>query len=275
VSGQTEKPTKEVSSEDTDEQKSPTSILAQAIENATNEIERPSSGLFLSGLSAGLDISFGPLLMAVVLTLLGTGTAEPFREFALANAYAVGFILVIIGRSELFTEHTTLAVLPVFDNRASLAALGRLWGIVYIANIIGGAAFAFAAVRFGPEYGIVEASAFAEIARPLLDHSISVLLAGGVLAGWLMGLLAWLVIAASETVSRLLLVWLITLTIGMMHLPHSIAGNVEVVAGLFSSDTISYVDYGRFLATATVGNVIGGAVFVGFIKYGHVVRGGE
>jgi formate/nitrite transporter FocA (FNT family) len=41
-----------------------------------------------------------------------------------------GFLFVILGRSELFTEHTTLAVLPVLDGRASLRQLGRLWGLI-------------------------------------------------------------------------------------------------------------------------------------------------
>jgi formate/nitrite transporter FocA (FNT family) len=265
----------EAKDEGDDEQKGSTTILAQSIQNAVNEFERSNSGLFLSGLSAGLDIGFGPLLMAVVLTLLGTESPEAFREFALANSYAVGFVFVIIGRSELFTEHTTLAVLPVLDDRASLADLGRLWGVVYAGNIVGGTAFAFLAVTFAPEYGIAETVAFAEIAGGLVDHSAVSLLTGGILAGWLMGLLAWLVIGARETVSRLLLVWLVTLTIGLMHLPHSIAGNVEVLAGLFASDAVGYVDYGRFIVTATVGNAVGGAVFVALLKYGHVVRGGD
>jgi len=275
MSDQNEELAAAAEAESDDEQKSPTTILAQAIQEAVDEFERASSGLFLSGLSAGLDIGFGPLLMAVILTLLGTGTPEPFREFALANAYAVGFIFVIVGRSELFTEHTSLAVLPVFDNRASLAGLGRLWGVIYAGNIVGGTGFAFLAVVFAPRYGIAERSAFTEIASTLVGYSIPVMLAGGILAGWLMGLLAWLVVSARETVSRLILVWLVTLIIGLMHLPHSIAGNVEVLAGLFAGDTIGYLDYGRFLATTTVSNVIGGAVFVGLLKYGHVVRGGE
>lgn len=258
-----------------DEQKASTTILAEAIEGALNEVERPADGLFLSALSAGLDIGFGPLLMAVVLTLLGPESPEPFREFALANAYAVGFIFVIVGRSELFTEHTTLAVLPVLDGRASVGDLGRLWGIIYVGNVLGGAVFALIAVVGAPAYGIAEPFAFATIATKLVDHSLVGLLFAAVLAGWLMGMLAWLVVAAQETVSRLLVVWLVTLVIGMAHLPHSIAGNVEVLAGVFATDAISLFDYGTFLAVSTVGNAVGGAFFVALLKYGHVVRGGD
>ncbi|PSP73700.1 hypothetical protein BRC80_01425 [Halobacteriales archaeon QH_9_66_26] len=89
------------------------------------------------------------------------------------------------------------------------------------------------------------------------------------------GLLAWLVTAAQETVSRLLIIWLVTASIGILHLPHSIAGNVEVLFGVFVSPQVSILDYLVFLAMATAGNAVGGCVFVGVLKYGHVVRGGD
>lgn len=258
-----------------DEQKSSRTILAQEIESGLNELERPADGLLLSGLSAGLDIGFGPLLMAVILTLVGGAWGEPLTDIVVANMYAVGFIFVVLGRSELFTEHTTLAVVPVLDRRASLGQLGRLWGLVYVGNIVGSAIFAAAIVWFAPAYGLAEPAVFGEIAYTLVDHGPVVLLAGAVLAGWLMGLLSWLVTAAQETISRVFFVWLIATAIGIAHLPHSIAGNAEVLAGFLTTAEITFLDYLRFLALATVGNAIGGSTFVALLKYGHVVRGGD
>lgn len=258
-----------------DKQKPYQDILDQQISEALAELNRPTGGLFLSGLSAGLDIGFGPLLMAVMATLLTGALGEPVTELLMANIYSIGFIFVILGRSELFTEHTALAVLPVLDRQASLAELGRLWGLVYAGNIVGGVVFAGFASLVGPSTGVVDSAAFAEIASSLTDHSLLVIVASGVFAGWLMGLLSWLVAAAQETISRIVFVWLIASAIGFAHLPHCIAGNVEVLLGLFSSPDITLVDYGRFLLGATIGNVIGGTVFVALLKYGHVVRGGE
>ena len=258
-----------------DEPKSPTTILEEQISEALNELHRPSDGLFLSGLSAGLDIGFGPLLMAVLLTLVAGEWGTAVTEIALANAYAIGFIFVILARSELFTEHTTLAVLPVIDRRASLRQLGRLWGIIWGANVLGGAIFAVIMVLGAPEYGIATEHAFAEIAKSVTDHSLLGLFVGAIFAGWLMGLLSWLVTAAQETISRVFFVWAVTATIGIAHLPHSIAGNVEVLAGLFVVEGISVLDYGKFLVLATIGNAIGGTFFVALLKYGHVVRGGN
>ena len=260
--------------DDSDSQTSSESILATQLHEGLEELRRPADGLLLSAASAGLDIGFGPLLMAVVLTLTGDAWGEPLTDLAMANAYAIGFVFVILGRSELFTEHTTLAVLPVLDGRASVTDLGRLWGLVYVGNLAGAAIFSIIGVSVIVDLGAADPSAFGEIASSLTDHGPTTILTAGVLAGWLMGLLSWLVAAAQETTSRLLLVWLIAATIGFAHLPHSIAGTVEVLAGVVVADT-TVVEYGRFLAFSTVGNAVGGVVFVALLKYGHVVRGGS
>jgi formate/nitrite transporter FocA (FNT family) len=250
-------------------------ILEQEIETGLEELNRSAFGLGLSALSAGLDIGFGPLLMSVMVTLAGGTFSVATTEILVANMYAVGFIFVVLGRSELFTEHTTLAVLPVLGGQASVGQLGRLWAIVYSANVVGGAAFAVLMVTIMPSVGTVEVHAFEEIALTYTTQDSMTLLAGGVLAGWLMGLVSWLVSAAQESLSRTFFVWLVTTAIGLAHLPHCIAGNVEIVAGLLASPEVVLLDYLEFLAAASVGNAIGGTIFVALLKYGHVVRGAQ
>jgi formate/nitrite transporter FocA (FNT family) len=249
-------------------------ILESLIESALDEIYRERSGLLLSSFSAGLDIGFGPLMMAVILTLSDGGFGDLVTELLLASVYSIGFIFVILGRSELFTEHTTLAVIPVLDGQASLRQLARLWGLVYAGNVVGGLLFTLLVVLLMPGLGVVSPTAFETIALKLVTHELHWLFVAGVFAGWLMGLLAWLVTAAQETISRLFLIWIVAATIGILHLPHSIAGNVEVLFGLFVSPAVSLADYLVFLVLATAGNAFGGAFFVALLKYGHVVRGG-
>lgn len=249
-------------------------VLDSLIESGLHEIRREKSGLLLSGFSAGLDIGFGPLLMAVVLTLSQGSFGDLTTELLLASVYSVGFLFVILGRSELFTEHTTLAVIPVLDKQASVGQLARLWGLVYLGNIIGGLVFTLLAVILMPGLGVVSPEAFEIIAHKLVSHELHWLFVAGIFAGWLMGLLAWLITAAQGTLSRVAIIWIVTATIGLLHLPHSIAGNVEVLFGLFISASITPLDYLTFLSLATIGNAVGGAIFVAVLKYGHVVRGG-
>lgn len=250
-------------------------VLGDMIEKGSHEIERERDGLFLSSFSAGLDIGFGPLLMGVILTLSAGSYGDLSTEILLASAYSVGFIFVILGRSELFTEHTTLAVMPVIDGKASLKSLGRLWSIVYIGNILGGLIFTGLAVLLMPGLGVIEPAAFETIAMKLVSHELHWLFIAGVFAGWLMGLLAWLISSAQNTISRVFFIWMVTATIGILHLPHSIAGNVEVLFGLFTSTSVTLFDYFAFLGLATAGNAVGGAIFVGLMKYGHIVRGAK
>lgn len=252
-------------------QKSYREILRQEIDQGLIELNRSTAGLLISGLSAGLDLSFSLFLSAVMFTLTGD-VPEVARAILMANVYSVGFIFVVLGRSELFTEHTTLAVLPVLNKTTTLGSLMRLWALVYMGNIAGAALFALLISTIGPAYGIIDPQAFAYLAHHNLAHQWWSIALAAVLAGWLMGLLSWLVTAARDTISQVLIVWLVTASIGLSHLPHCIAGTSEVLAGLFSGQSIGLSDYGHFLLWSTVGNAVGGVIFVAVIKYSHVIR---
>jgi formate/nitrite transporter FocA (FNT family) len=255
-------------------QKSYETILEQEIAAGLTEIERPAPALLLSGLSAGLDVSLSLLLMAVMKTL----TADQPRvvaEILVAMMYAAGFLFVVLGRSELFTEHTTLAVLPVLDGRASLAQLGRLWALIYLANQVGAALFAAFLSFLGPRLGVIDTRVFGEIASGLVEHPGWVILLSGVLAGWLMGLLSWLVAASRDTISQIFIVALVTTAIGLAHLHHAVVGTAEVLAGVFSGQGATLPDFGKFLLWATLGNILGGVLFVALIKFGHIRSSGD
>ncbi len=256
-------------------QKSYHTILEQHVQQAQEELERPAKGLLLSGFSAGMDLGFGPLLMAVVLTLTRGEFSRATTDLLIANAYAVGFIFVVIGRSALFTEQTTSAVMPILARRAKLYQLFRLWGLVLAANLVGATVISALIAVLGPALGVVQPPVLSEIAGKLLEKPWWVTLLSAVVAGWLMGLLSWLVIAARDTVSQILLVWLITFVIGVATFHHSIAGTVEVLMALFAGTGPTFADYGKFIAWAVLGNAVGGAMFVALLKFGHVLASTE
>lgn len=247
-------------------------ILRQQIDQGEIETNRSGVGLFMSGLSAGLDLSFSVFLSAVIFTVAAGSAPEYVRALLMANAYSVGFIFVVLGRSELFTEHTTLAVLPLLNRRTTLTSLLRLWLLVYVSNLVGATLFAAFAAFIGPAFHAVTPDAFGYLAHRSVQHSWWTITLGAVLAGWLMGLLSWLVTAARDTISQIVIVWLVTSAIGLAHLPHCIAGTTEVLSGLFAGQGISLADFGHFLLWSTIGNAAGGVIFVAIIKYTHVVR---
>ncbi len=245
------------------------------MENALKEINRPAKGVFLSGISAGLNVSFGALFMGMALTYAGGFSSSLVQQAVLAAVSSVGFVFVILGQTELFTAHTTMAVIPVLDGRATLRELLGLWGVVYVSNLVGCALFAGLIAVLGPALGIVQPSAFATIAEAVVPYPWWVILLSAVVAGWLMGLATWLVAASLDAISRVVLVLLTTAAIGFGPFHHALLGSTEMLAAMFLGQGVTLAEFATVLAWTTIGNAVGGGVFVALLNYGHVALAGE
>jgi formate-nitrite transporter family protein len=248
-------------------------IFEEEIQQAEAELERGAVGLLASSLIAGLGVSVGAFLAAVIVTMAGGVWSEPVVRLIAANAYAVGFILVILGRTDLFTEYTTITLFPVLAGKASVRALARVWALILVANLVGAAAFALFMTVLGPALGVIEPRVFGDLAADLLAHPGWVIMLSATLAGWLMGMLSWLIAAGRDTVSQVLFVWIIGATIGLGHLHHVVTGTTEVLAAIFAGQGVGYADYGRFLLWCVVGNVIGGVLFASLMRYSVIQAG--
>src|SRR5689334_24730144 len=77
------------------------------------EMERPATSLWWSGVAAGLSISFSLLAQAILQAHLPDA---PWRPLVVGFGYCVGFLMVVLGRQQLFTESTITVVLPVFKH---------------------------------------------------------------------------------------------------------------------------------------------------------------
>lgn len=258
-----------------DTQRSYTAIFYNQLQDGLRTLDRPAAGQFVSSASCGLDISFGPFMMVAMLTMLSGTVADPIVRTIMPILYTFGFIFVILGRSELFTEHTTLAVLPVLDGHESVSNLARLWTIVYSGNIIGGTVMAVFGSWAVVELGVVEPQYLVSTGMTFIDLTPAGVLAGAILAGWLMGLLSWILTSVGDTISRVVVIVFVTYLIGFAHMPHCVAGNIEVIAAMMVGGPISFAQWGQFLAITSIGNAIGGVVFVSLVKYGHVTFGSD
>ena len=247
-------------------------ILLHELQEALDALDRPLDRLFFSGVSAGLEIGFSLFLMATVWQLCRGQLPDPVTELLVANMYSFGFILVVVGRSELFTEQTSLAVMPVLSGYASPWMVGRLWGVIWIANLIGAAAFAFLAVLIGIPLGAFSVETLGAISTRVVEHPGWVIMLSGILAGWLMGLLSWLVAAGRDTISQIVIVWLIATAIGLGRLHHAVLGSAEVLGGVFAGSGTTVAQFGHFLLWTTLGNAIGGPFFVALLKTSHAQR---
>lgn len=247
-------------------------ILEEQIESGLKEHQRNNSSLFISGISAGLEVGFSVFLMGIIYTLFFERSSDAAMHIALALSYPLGFIFVVIGRSELFTEHTTLAVVPVLNGSTSVLSLFQLWGVVLLGNLIGGYFFGFVITLIAPAMGIISDEAFLHLAQKMVEYDWEIILGSAIIAGWLMGLLSWLMNSSKDTISRIFMIILVTATIGIGGLHHSVVGSIEVFAGLITSPEITINEYLQFQLLATVGNMIGGVFFVAVVKFSHVKR---
>lgn len=261
---------KEEVSQKGDRPKEVSEILGEQIEAGLKEFDRSNVGLFMSSFAGGLEIGFSVLLMGTIYTLFGSQMAPETLKMALALCYPLGFIFVIIGRSELFTEHTALAVIPLLNGSVNLKQLFGLWGLVYFGNLIGGFLFSVILINVGPDVGFIKQEAFYHLAHELVSYDWSTILMSSLFAGWMMGLLGWLVTSSQETISRIFVVILVTAVIGLAGLHHCIVGSIEVFSGMLSSSEISLADYFKFQIWATLGNALGGVIFVAVLKYSHI-----
>jgi formate/nitrite transporter FocA (FNT family) len=242
-------------------------ILRDQISDAQETYEKSPSSLFLSSITAGLEIGFSYLMICAVFFFFEDKIEEESIFKMISLVYPLGFILVVLGQSILFTEQTALLTLPVLNKKQTIGAMLRLWGIVISGNLIGGYFIASILNWLGPRLGIFNKEVVISIATHVLNAAPMVILVSAIIAGWLMGLLSWLLASAKDTISRIVMIFLITSVMAFTGLHHSIIGSIEVFSGMMTSSDISLLDYLSFQSLALLGNAFGGAIFVALIKY--------
>ena len=246
--------------------KSYASILVEQVMDAKETFERSLGSLFTSAFTAGLEIGISFFMILSAFALLSSVLSGEYALVLASLLYPIGFIIVVIGQSLLFTEQTSLLSLPVLNGIEPLTKLLRLWGIVIAGNIVGGCLFAALMIGLGLNMQLFSASDIDVYAEHVLGFDWWVIFGSSVLAGWMMGVTAWLVTSARDTLSRIVLVTIITGSIGFLGLHHSIVGNIEVFSALLYGNTVSLWHYLLFLAIVLVGNTVGGVVFVAVLK---------
>jgi formate/nitrite transporter FocA (FNT family) len=240
-------------------------ILEETIDDGREELARGSAGLALSGLGAGLNVSFSALALGIVGALSG---GVGLLAYA---AYPIGFIFVMLSRQQLFTTNTVTPVVVVLDeDRSQLWNMLRMWGILFVTNVLGALVFAFAVTHTE----ILPASALnvlLEEAAHKMENGFLALLVKGVIGGWLVAFVVWLVASARDTTSQLLLIWAPVFLIPATGLVHCIAGSSELMISVFGGETSWGEFLVGFLLPATLGNAIGGVILVTLLNYGQTI----
>lgn len=233
--------------------------------DAAEELDRHTSSLAYSGLFAGGTIGFSGLAGAAAAAAVPGAAAA---KLAAAVVYPLGFIATIVGRAQLFTENTLYPMTIVLDDRRRLSSMLKLWLVVYATNIAGALVFTFLAVDSGGVPGPIVRELVHTGAR-LSQGSFHTWLWSGVFAGWLLALVAWLIEATSAVIGQILVIWGMTFIIGVAGLAHCVSTTAEVLSALVNGHG-SVGHFLAWLASVTLGNIIGGVVVVALLNYGQV-----
>ncbi|SAK92830.1 Inner membrane protein YfdC [Caballeronia fortuita] len=229
-------------------------------------MERTFAALMWSALAAGLSMGFSFLVQAILESAL---PKTHWSGLVSSFGYTIGFVFVILGRQQLFTESTLTAVLPVLTRRdlSTLFKALRLWAIVLFFNLVGTAIFAgILQIRgvFSPD--VIEA--LANIAKMPLSAEFGVTVVRGVFSGWLIALMVWLLPSASS--ARLLTILLVTWTVAVSKLTHVIAGSVEAAYAVMTGAANLSDYFFVFLVPTFIGNVIGGVSLVAIVNHAAI-----
>jgi len=244
-------------------------IYEQVSRNARHELDRAALGLAVSGLAGGMTMGLTALSTSIVIAILGP---SPAARFIADLLYPIGFIAVILGRAQLFTENTLYPVALMLAERRHGWRTLRLWAIVFPRNVAGAFLFALLAVKTGalrPEFVTAMNHLGVEAAGVAATHVFW----SGVIGGWIIALVAWLVSGSHSITGSVMLIGLLTFVVGLGGFAHCIATSGEILAAILDHQ-LAASRYFAWLAPATLGNICGGVLLVTLLEYGQV-KGGE
>ncbi len=256
--------------EDIEERSSPrTPVIYEIVrKHGEEEMTRPTTSLWWSGVAAGLSISFSLLAQALLQMHLPN---EPWRPLVSSLGYSVGFLMVVLARQQLFTENTITVVLPVMaePTRRNFANLARMWSVVLLANMVGGvfaAGFCTYTAVIGPELR----EAMLSISRIMMENTWPQMFFKGISAGFLIAAMVWLIPSADGAQVHVIL--LMTYLIALGEFTHIVAGSVEAFMLIASGEQMPWSVVSGFTVPVLLGNIVGGTALFALISYAQIMK---
>ncbi len=243
-------------------------IYERVKREAAEELDRPIAALAFSGLFAGATVGFGAVASAAAAAALA---GQPDAQLVGAIFFPMGFIVVIIGRAQLFTENTLYPVTLVLDERRHLFVTLRLWAVVLSANLIGAALFALVVTKTGALPPDVVAKVAEEGQKATLGSWPSFFWSA-VLGGWAIALVAWLIQSSGVVIGQIALIWTLVFVVGLVGLDHSVSTTIEVLCAALKNE-VHLVHALAWFAAVVFGNIAGGVLITAVLNYGQVRAG--
>ena len=262
----------------------PKEVAANVTEIGREKCELRILPMLVLGMMAGVYIGFGASLCTMVTHDLPKHLGIGFAKFMGGSVFSIGLMLVVIAGAELFTGNC-LILTGVLTGKTSITRMLRNWFYVYVANFAGSMLLVVIVYYSGVwrigNLGVGAAAlttAAGKVSLTFLEAFCR-----GIGCNWLVCLAVWLAFAGRDSVSKIFGIYFPTMAFVASGFEHSIAnmyfvpmglflkGNVAVVNAAGLSETIDGLTWSRFLIAnlipVTLGNIVGGAFFVGGVYY--------
>lgn len=232
------------------------------------EMERPATSLWWSGVAAGLSMSFSLLAQAILENHLPDTSWRPLLS---GFGYCVGFLMAVMGRQQLFTESTITVVLPVFANLngANIWRMARLWTIVLVANLAG-TLIAALIFNYTPVLPPDLLHGMLSISHNLLALGWWDMFFRAIASGFLIAAMVWMIPSAEN--AKFSVITLMTYLIAIGGFTHIVAGSMEAYMLVLAGDWEWWRMIGQFIVPVLLGNIIGGTALFALISYAQVME---
>lgn len=233
------------------------------------ELHRPSSALAWSGFAAGLSMGFSLVAEGLIRSHLPDASWTPLLA---KFGYTLGFVIVILGRQQLFTENTLTPIVPLLMHRTwdYLLNVLRLWAVVLLTNLAGVFIFAWVLGHteiFPPDVK----AAFSHIGQDAMQPGFGTVVLKAIFGGWLIALMVWLLPAAD--MAKVGIIIILTYIVGLGQFSHIIAGSAETFY-LVGTRQLPFSQFlFSFMIPTLIGNIIGGVSLVAALNHAQVVAG--
>ena len=244
--------------------RNPIEVIDIAIDNGNKKTVIPTPRLLILSILAGAYIALGGTLSLIA------GYGFPDAPAALQKiisgcVFPIGLILIVVLGGELFTGNNAMLIPAYTKGHYGVGAILRNWTIVYFGNFIGALAFAWLMVYLSdltasePYH-----SAIIRVAETKVSLSWLVVFLRGIGANWCVCLAVWLALSGRRLVEKMIACWLPVMAFVVLGYEHCIANMFFIPLGMMEGAEVSiqalFIDN---LIPATIGNIIGGALFVG------------
>ena len=250
----------------------PEQIYEATRQEGRRRLSRPLVELAATALVGGFDVATGVAAYTLVASAIGGDRGR----VAGAIAFGIGFVFVVVGKSELFTENFLVPITGLdAGDRGAWLKLAELWVVALILNIAGGLLIAFILTSHGVlPHG--SAAPLVRLADHLTGYSTLTSLLSAVIAGGLMTVMTWFVEGAAESMGvRIVMAWIVGALIVLGSFNHAIVSTIELVFGKRYGADVSYTQLFTNLGLAVLGNMIGGIGLVTLTRSSQARSGGN